>query len=137
MPLTGEAKASVWPSGDNRGENIGLSQWLICAIFAGALETREPAPKWYAPYTAPAITRIATAPAARNFLRLRASGTASTAVPEPLGGPAIAECGPLPGTFPSPPPVAELLGCEDDDEIRPESVSLRSRFRSARISDAD
>ena len=44
-PPTGELKATVWPSGEIFAEPIGLSQWLICVIFAGSLGAFEPTPK--------------------------------------------------------------------------------------------
>ena len=35
-PSTGELKATVWPPGESFALFMGLSQWLICVIFAGA-----------------------------------------------------------------------------------------------------
>ena len=62
----------------------------------------------------------------------------TTAVPEPLADPLTAECSPLPDTLAALLTASALADADAiDEEIRPESVSRRNLFRSARISAAD
>ena len=132
MPPTGELNATVWPSGESRAPSIGLSQWLICVIFAGPLGAVGALLKWYIANIAAA--NIATAPAAIYFVRadfVAGGEVACTVV-------ALTELLPLLLAI----SVADACACSCvvrvpvDDEIRPESVSRRSRFKSVRMSDA-
>jgi len=46
IPATGEVKATVRPSGESAAPLIGLFQWLICLIAAGAFGSLGPVVKW-------------------------------------------------------------------------------------------
>src|SRR5580693_7527760 len=67
MPATCEVTATVWPSGEIRALFMGLSQRLICVIFAGPLGALEPRKKRYAANAATAIRRMAQVMTTADF----------------------------------------------------------------------
>src|SRR5260370_18720758 len=118
-PPTGESLPTAWPSGESLASFVGLFTWLICVIFAGPLGVFAWGQKRYAKKAA---ARSATQAATRIYF-VRAGFTEDwTATAE---AELLAVSGARPRTAPLP-----------DDEIRPESVSRRRRFRSVRISEA-
>src|ERR1700722_15108467 len=117
MPATWEVNATVWPSGEIRALFMGLSQRLICVIFAGPLGALEPRKKRYAANAAMASTRTAHAITTAVFFPADAvEGRAAVVAIRLL---------PLPGSRESSWTV--LVSVE---EIRPDPVSRRRRFKS-------
>src|SRR6202030_2806837 len=124
-PSTGEVNATVCPSGESLAPSIGLFQWLICVILAGPLGVVEPPLKRYTANAAAASRTAAPATIYFVYAGFTAGCTAVT-----LAELLLAKL------------LAISVACSWTarpavDEIRPESVSRRSRFKSVRMSDAD
>src|SRR5271155_636803 len=113
-PSAGEAKATVWPSGERTAPFMGLFQWLIWATFAGPLD--EPRRKKAATPPSTRRNRKAAAP----MYRIRGDFSSFAAIV-----PLVAD------DWTKSPALCEAV------MTRPELVSRFERFRSLRNSAAD